>query len=106
MSTLPASQWHRKDFTPKRVAIIEAEIDKLLVSGFIEEVSYLESLVNIVLVAKQEKGKWKVCVDYTDLNKACPKDNFPLPRINQLVDSTSGNQVLSFMDAYSVYNQI
>ncbi|CAL8091070.1 unnamed protein product [Prunus armeniaca] len=49
---------------------------------------------------------WRVCVDYTDLNKACPKDNFPLPRIDQLVDSTSGNQLLSFMDAYSGYNQI
>ncbi|KAI5328684.1 hypothetical protein L3X38_028081 [Prunus dulcis] len=47
-----------------------------------------------------------MCVDYTDLNKACPKDNFPLPRIDQLVDSTSGNQLLSFMDAYFSDNQI
>ncbi|CAL2278333.1 unnamed protein product [Prunus armeniaca] len=91
---------------PKRVAIIEAKIDKLLAAGFIEEVSYSEWLANVVLVAKQEKGKWRVCVDYTDLNKACPKDNFPLPRIDQLVDSSSGNQLLSFMDAYSGYNQI
>ncbi|CAL2259801.1 unnamed protein product [Prunus armeniaca] len=45
----------------------------------------------LFLVAKQEKGKWRVCVDYTDLNKACPKDNFPLPRIDQLMDSISGN---------------
>ncbi|CAL2254005.1 unnamed protein product [Prunus armeniaca] len=96
----------RRNFAPERVAIIEAEIDKLLVAGFIEEVSYSEWLANVVLVAKQEKGKWRVCVDYTDLNKACPKDNFPLPRIDQLVDSTSGNQLLSFMDAYSGYNQI
>ncbi|XP_021808476.1 uncharacterized protein LOC110752181 [Prunus avium] len=84
----------------------EAEIDKLLAAGFIEEVSYSEWLSNIVLVAKQEKGKWRVCVDYTDLNKACPKDNFPLSRIDQLVDSTSCNQLLSFMDAYLGYNQI
>ncbi|KAI5351609.1 hypothetical protein L3X38_004500 [Prunus dulcis] len=96
----------RRNFAPERVAIIEAEIDKLLAAGFIEEVSYSEWLANVVLVAKQEKGKWRVCVDYTDLNKACPKDNFPLPRIDQLVDSTSGNQLLSFMDAYSGYNQI
>ncbi|KAI5322760.1 hypothetical protein L3X38_031832 [Prunus dulcis] len=96
----------RRNFAPERVAIIEAEIDKLLAAGFIEEVSYSEWLANVVLVAKQEKGKWRVCVDYTDLNKACPKDNFPLPRIDQLVDSTSGNQLLSFMHAYSGYNQI
>ncbi|KAI5336927.1 hypothetical protein L3X38_016196 [Prunus dulcis] len=96
----------RRNFAPERVTIIEAEIDKLLAAGFIEEVSYSEWLANVVLVAKQEKGKWRVCVDYTDLNKACPKDNFLLPRIDQLVDSTSGNQLLSFMDAYSGYNQI
>ncbi|KAI5323872.1 hypothetical protein L3X38_032945 [Prunus dulcis] len=96
----------RRNFPPERVAIIEAEIDKLLAAGFIEEVSYAEWLVNVVLVAKKDKGLWRVCVDYTDLNKACPKDNFPLPRIDQLVDPTSGNQLLSFMDAYSGYNQI
>ncbi|CAL8167912.1 unnamed protein product [Prunus armeniaca] len=96
----------RRNFTPERVIIIEAEIDKLLAVGFIEEVSYSDWLANVVLVAKQEKGKWRVCVDYTDLNKACSKDNFLLPRIDQLVDFTSGNQVLSFMDAYSGYNQI
>ena len=47
-----------------------------------------------------------VCIDYTDLNKACPKDCFPLPRIDQLVDATAGHELLSFMDAYSGYNQI
>ncbi|KAI5335482.1 hypothetical protein L3X38_025615 [Prunus dulcis] len=73
----------RHNLSPERVAIIEAEIDKLLAAGFIEE------------------GKWRVCVDYTDLNKACLKDNFPLPRIDQLMDSTYGNQLLSFMDAYN-----
>ncbi|XP_034219224.1 uncharacterized protein LOC117630638 [Prunus dulcis] len=96
----------RRNFAPERVAIIEVEIDKLLATGFIEEVSYSEWLANVVIVAKQEKSEWRVCVDYTDLNKACPKNNFPLPRIDQLVDSTSGNQLLSFMDAYSGYNQI
>ncbi|KAI5326856.1 hypothetical protein L3X38_035930 [Prunus dulcis] len=96
----------RRNFAPKRVAIIEVEIDKLLATGFIEEVSYSEWLANVVIVAKQEKSEWRVCVDYTDLNKACPKNNFPLSRIDQLVDSTSGNQLLSFMDAYSGYNQI
>ncbi|KAI5350669.1 hypothetical protein L3X38_003560 [Prunus dulcis] len=85
---------------------IISEIDKLLAAGFIEEVSYAEWLTNVVLVVKKDKGLWRVCVDYTDLDKACPKDNFPLPRIDQLIDSTSGNQLLSFTDAYSDYNQI
>ncbi|VVA37341.1 PREDICTED: Transposon, partial [Prunus dulcis] len=51
-------------------------------------------------------GGWRMCQDYTDLNKACPKDSFPLPRIDQLVDATAGHELLSFMDAYSGYNQI
>lgn len=96
----------RCNFTSSRVAIVEAEIDKLLAAGFIEEVSYLEWLANIVLVAKKDQRKWRVCVDYTDLNKACPEENFPLQRIDQLIDSTFGNQLLSFMDAHSDYNQI
>ncbi|KAM2971463.1 hypothetical protein FF2_018276 [Malus domestica] len=55
---------------------------------------------------KKEKGKWRVCIDYTSLNKACLKDPYLVPRIDLLVDSTSGNQLLSFLDAYSGYNQI
>ncbi|KAL5539002.1 hypothetical protein UlMin_044709 [Ulmus minor] len=62
-------------------------------------------LPNVVLV-KKANGNWRVCVDFTDLNKACPKDSFPLPRIDQLVDATAGHELLSFMDAYSGYNQI
>ena len=59
-----------------------------------------------MLVIKKDKGKWKVCVDYADLNKACSKDLFPFPRIDLLVDSPAGNQLLSFLDAHSGYNQI
>jgi len=55
---------------------------------------------------KKANGKWRMFVDFTDLNKACPKDSYPLPRIDQLVDSTVGHQLLSFMDAFSGYNQI
>ncbi|XP_021833952.1 uncharacterized protein LOC110773737 [Prunus avium] len=55
---------------------------------------------------KPAKGGWRMCQDYTDLNKACLKDSFPLPRIDQLVDATAGHELLSFMDAYSGYNQI
>ena len=57
-------------------------------------------------MVKKANGKWRMCVDFTDLNKACPKDSYPLPRIDQLVNSTTGHQLLSFMDAFLGYNQI
>ena len=72
---------------------------------FIKEVYYPDWLANVVMV-KKASGKWRMCIDFTDLNKACPKDSYPLPRIDQLVDSTAGHQLLSFMDAFSGYNQI
>jgi ribonuclease HI len=81
------------------------EVDKLLAANFIREVFYPDWLANIIMV-KKNTGKWRMCVDFTDLNKACPKDNFPLPRIDQLVDSTAGHKLLTFMDAFSGYNQI
>ena len=55
---------------------------------------------------KKANGKWRMCVDFTDLNRACSKDSFPLPRIDQLVDSIAGHKLLTFMDAFSGYNQI
>ena len=57
-------------------------------------------------MVKKLNRKWRMCVDFTDLNQACPKDSFPLPRINQLVDSTIGHELLTFMDAFSGYNKI
>ena len=57
-------------------------------------------------MVKKTNGKWRMCVDFTDINKVCPKDSYPLPRIDQLVDSTAGHKLLSFMDAFSRYNQI
>ena len=57
-------------------------------------------------MVKNANGKWRICVDFTDLNKACPKDSYPLPRIDTLVDSTARHQLLSFIDAFSGYNQI
>lgn len=74
-------------------------------AGFIEPCDYPEWLVNVVMV-KKANGQWRMCVDFTDLNKACPKDCYPLPRIDQRVDSTSGHAMLSFMDAFSGYHQI
>jgi hypothetical protein len=100
----PVKQKRRK-FAPERVEAIAVEVEKLLKAQFIQEVYYPDWLANVVLV-KKSNGKWRMCVDFTDLNKACPKDSFPLPRIDALVDSTSGYELLSFMDAFSGYNQI
>ena len=66
---------------------------------------YPKWLTNVVLV-KKANGKWRMCVDFTDMNRACPKDNFPLPRIDQLMDSIAGHKLLMFIDAFSGYNQI
>ncbi|MCQ8064005.1 reverse transcriptase family protein, partial [Salmonella enterica] len=92
-------------FDEERHKAIGEELQKLLVAGFIKEVYHPEWLANPVLVRKKN-GKWRMCVDYTGLNKACPKDPFPLPRIDQIVDSTAGCETLSFLDAYSGYHQI
>ncbi|RVW75218.1 Transposon Ty3-I Gag-Pol polyprotein [Vitis vinifera] len=92
-------------FHPDRQKIIRDEVDKLLEAGFIREVEYPDWLTNVVVVPKK-KGKWRVCVDYTNLNNAYPKDSFPLPRIDQIVDSTAGQGMLSFLDAFSGYHQI
>ena len=92
-------------FAQKRDKAIAEEVRKLLEADFIREVYYLNWLANIVLV-KKANGKWRMCVNFMDLNKACPKYSYPLPRINNLVDSTARNQLLSFMDTFSGYNQI
>jgi hypothetical protein len=99
----PVKQQLRR-FDEKRRAIGE-KIQKLLAAEFIKEVFHPEWLTNPVLV-KKKNGRWRMCVDYTNLNKTCPKDPFPLPRIDQIVDSTSGCEVLSFLDIYSGYHQI
>ena len=75
------------------------------VAKFIQRVYYPKWLANVVMV-KKANSKWRMCVDFTDLNKAYPKDSYLLPRIDQLVDSTAGHKLLSFMDAFSKYNQI
>ena len=80
-------------------------MDKLLVAGFIREIKYPEWLANVVVVPKKGE-KWRVCVDYTDLNEACPKGSFPLPQIDQIVEALVGHGMLSFLDAFSGYHQI
>ena len=78
---------------------------KLKRVGAIKEVFYPEWLAN-TMVVKKKNGKWRVCVDFTDLNKACSKDPFPFPRIDQLVDVTVGHHRISFLDAFQRYHQI
>ena len=85
--------------------VINAKVEKLLKVGFIRESQYPEWIANVVLV-KKVNGNWRVCVNLINLNWAYPKDNFSLPRIDQLVDATIEHKLLSFMDAYCGYNQI
>ena len=92
-------------FSEDRRKTIGDRIAELLVSGFITEVYHPDWLANPVLVLKKDKT-WRMCIDYTSLNKACPKDPFALPRIDQVIDSTPGCELLSFLDAYSGYHQI
>ena len=95
----------KRVFAQERDKAIAEEVRKLLEAGFIREVSYPDWLVNVVMV-KKPNGKWRMCVDFMDLNRVCPKDSYPLPRIDTLVDSTAIHELLSFMDAFSGYNQI
>lgn len=98
-------QQRRRVFAPKRNKAVMDEMEKLLTTKFIKEVYYFEWLANVVMV-KKVNGKWRICIDFTDLNSACSKDSFPLPRIDQLVNSTAGHKLLTFMDAFFKYNQI
>ncbi|XP_072062111.1 uncharacterized protein [Arachis hypogaea] len=99
------SQERVKEVAEELKIDVAKQTANLLEAGFIWELDYSTWLSNIVLV-KKPSGKWRMCVDYSDLNKACPKDSFPLPNIDALVDATAGYRYLSFMDAYSGYNQI
>ena len=92
-------------FDEEKRRAIGKQITKLLAAEFIKEVFHPEWLANPVLVRKKSE-KWRMCVDYMGLNKACPKDPFPLSCIDQVVDSTSGCETLCFLDVYSGYHQI
>ena len=103
-SAKPVRQKVRR-FHPNRNLVIQTEVDNLLHNGFIRAVKYPEWLANMVVISKKG-NKWRVCVDYMDLNDACPKDSFPLPRIDQIVDASTGHGMLSFLDAFLGYHQI
>ena len=92
-------------FHPDLHLVIQTKVDNLLQNGFIIAVKQPDWLAIVVVVPKKG-NKWRVYVDYTDLNDACPKDSFPLPRIDQIVDASAGYGMLSFLDAFSGYHQI
>ena len=104
-SSFPPVRQKKRVFAQERDKATAEEIRKLLEADFIREVYYPDWLANVDMV-KKANGKWRMCVDFTDLNKACPKDSYPLPRIDTLVDLIARNQLLSFMDAFSGYNLI
>jgi hypothetical protein len=98
-------------FADDRRKAIWEEVARLLAANFIMEVLHPDWVSNPVLVEKKKDEPsivkiWRMCVDYTNLNKACPKDSFPIPRIDQVIDSTAGCELLSFVDAYSGFHQI
>jgi hypothetical protein len=97
---------HLRRFADDQRDAIKKEVAKLLAAGFIREVFHPEWLANPVLVRKKNTNEWRMCVDYTDLNKHCPKDPFGLPRIDQVINSTAGYDLLCFLDCYSGYHQI
>ncbi|GKU90939.1 hypothetical protein SLEP1_g4880 [Rubroshorea leprosula] len=95
----------RRLFGPEKQAAIDEEIQKLLQAGFIRRVEYSEWVSNPVLV-KKPNGKWRMCIDFTNLNDACPKDPHPLPNVEKLVERAVGHERMSFLDASSGYHQV
>jgi hypothetical protein len=90
-------------FAHDKKEAIRAEVTRLLAARFIKEVYHPDWLANLVLICKNN-NKWRMCVDYTDLNKHYPKDPFGLPRIDKVIDSTASCKLLSFLDCYSSYH--
>jgi hypothetical protein len=103
-SVRPKKQQLRK-MSDEKTEAAKAEVHRLLEAKFIEPIAYPTWLANVVMVQKKS-GKWQMCIDFTSLNKACPKDNFPLPRIDKIIDSAAGCEVMSLLDCFSGYHQI
>jgi len=100
----PKKQKPRK-MSDEKATAVKAEVQRLLDAKVIREVKYPTWLANTVPV-KKKNGKWRMCIDFTDLNKACPKDDFPLPRIDKIVDAAANSQLMSLLDCFSGYHQI
>jgi hypothetical protein len=93
-------------YNPEKARSMGKEINRLLEAKFIREIKEATWLSPPVMVEKKDTKIYRMCIDFTALNKHCLKDYFPLPRIDQIIDSTAGCERLSFLDAYSEYNQI
>jgi hypothetical protein len=89
----------------EKVEVAKVEVQRLLGACFIREVKYPEWLANVIMVRKKN-GKWRMCTDFTDLNKCCPKDSFRLARIDQIVDTVEGSKTMALLDCFSGYHQI
>jgi hypothetical protein len=100
----PKKQKLRK-MVEEKVQVTKAEVQRLLDAGFNREVTYPEWLSNAIMV-KKKNGKWLMCIDFTDLNKCCPKDDFPLVRIDKIVDSATASEIMTLLDCFSGYHQI
>ena len=87
------------------MAAVKAEVEKLLKAGFIYPIALIEWVSNLVPIDKKQ-GTIRVCSDFRYLNKSCPKDNYPMPFIDQIIDYCVGSEVFLFMDGFSGYNQI
>jgi hypothetical protein len=90
---------------PCKAAAIKIEVEKLLKAGFIYPMALTDWVSNLVPVNKKQ-GTIRVCVDYRDINESCPKDNYPTPFVDQIVDDCAGRKIFSVMDGFSGYNQI
>ena len=95
----------QRRMNPALKDIVKEELQKLIDAGFIYPISDSEWVSPLVLVPKKN-GKWRICVDYRELNKATKKDHFPLPFIDQVLDGLVGKKFFSFLDGFSGYNQI
>ena len=89
----------------EHVEVVKSEFHRLKEAGAIKEIHFPEWLANIIVV-KKKNSKWRVCVDFMDLNQVCPKDPFRMPKIDQLVDSTYGHPRMGFLDVFQRYHQI
>jgi hypothetical protein len=101
----PIKQAMRR-YNPEKAQSMGEEINRLLEAKIFREIKEATWLSPLVMVEKKDTKIYRMCIDFTALNKHCPKDYFSLPRINQIIDSTAGCERLSFLDAYCGYNQI
>jgi hypothetical protein len=102
---IPPKKQKLRKMSEEKVKAVEAEVQRLQDAQVIREVKYPVWLANTVPV-KKKNGKWRMCLDFTDLNKACKKDDFPLERVDKIVDDAANSEMLSLLDMFSGYHQI